>query len=366
MKKIIKKIVVILSLICIGLLFIGKAEVKANDVDNYNINSKVLYDETNTYNYLYDTTIPNGTEVKNGIDRSFNNDARYDMKSQNGNKVMSNKTQITVFTHGWNGHADSWGSGEDSLVTKLGKLINANIYTLNIDNNYDEKHIFLINDSNDKYYKNGYDKESSSIDASKPIILVFNGANTGYKNDYIYTQFNYAVSKVVYQVKIANGGVLPKLNLIGHSRGGLTNMQYALDHPQMIDSMYSFDTPYIGTTIAELDYNYADSSALELFNPEAAPGENDLANRDVYLKYLNRWNNNYDELYSNIRVMALGGTTSLRYLLSFLNSSFDSIPFIRALHSWLMNILGNNAGDQLYKALKVTLVALVTYIQAKT
>lgn len=31
-----------------------------------------------------------------------------------------------------------------------------------------------------------------------------------------------------------------------------------------------------------------------------------------------------------------------------------------------MNILGNNAGDQLYKALKVTLVALVTYIQAKT
>ena len=366
MKKIIKKIVVILSLICIGLLFIGKAEVKADDVDNYNINSKTLYDETNTYNYLYDTTIPNGTEVKNGIDRSFNNDARYDMKSQNGNKVMSNKTQITVFTHGWNGHADSWGSGEDSLVTKLGQLINANIYTLMIDKKYDENHNFSINDSNDKYYKNGDDKESSSIDASKPIILVFNGVNTGYKNDYIYTQFNYAVSKVVYQVKVANGGVLPKLNLIGHSRGGLTNMQYALDHPQMIDSMYSFDTPYIGTTIAELDYNYADSSALELFNPEAAPGENDLANRDVYLKYLNRWNNNYDELYSNIRVMALGGTTSLRYLLSFLNSSFDSIPFIRALHSWLMNILGNNAGDQLYKALKVTLVALVTYIQAKT
>lgn len=107
MKKIIKKIVVILSLICIWLLFIGKTAVKADDVDNYNINSKALYDETNTYNYLYDTTIPNGTEVKNGIDRSFNNDARYDMKSQNGNKVMSNKTQITVFTHGWNGHADS-------------------------------------------------------------------------------------------------------------------------------------------------------------------------------------------------------------------------------------------------------------------
>ena len=48
MKKIVKKIVVILSLICIGLLFIEKAEVKADDVDNYNINSKALYDETNT------------------------------------------------------------------------------------------------------------------------------------------------------------------------------------------------------------------------------------------------------------------------------------------------------------------------------
>lgn len=143
MKKIIKKIVVILSLICIGLLFIGETAVKADDVDNYNINSKALYDETNTYNYLYDTTIPNGTEVKNGIDRSFNNDARYDMKSQNGNKVMSNKTQITVFTHGWNGHADSWGSGEDSLVTKLGKLINANIYTLDLNDIYIMKRIIL-------------------------------------------------------------------------------------------------------------------------------------------------------------------------------------------------------------------------------
>ena len=78
MKKIIKKILVILSLICIGLLFIGKTEVKADDVDNYNINSKALY---------------------------------------------------TVFTHGWNGDAGSWGSGEDSLVTRLGKLINANIYS---------------------------------------------------------------------------------------------------------------------------------------------------------------------------------------------------------------------------------------------
>lgn len=366
MKKIIKKIVVILSLICIGLLFIGKTEVKADDVDNYNINSKTLYDETNTYNYLYDTTIPNGTEVKNGIDRSFNNDARYDMKSQNGNKVMSNKTQITVFTHGWTGDAGSWGSGEDSLVTKLGKLINANIYTLDFHINYNQYHDFLLYDSNDKYYKNGDDKESSSIDASKPIILVFNGVNTGYKNDYIYTQFNYAVSKVVYQVKVANGGVLPKLNLIGHSRGGLTNMQYALDHPQMIDSMYSFDTPYIGTTIAELDYNYADSSALELFNPEAAPGENDLANRDVYLKYLNRWNNNYDELYSNIRVMALGGTTSLRYLLSWLNNTFDVCTVASNVHNWLMKVAGEEIGDKLYKALKVTLVALVTYIQAKT
>lgn len=44
MKKIIKKIVVILSLICIWLLFIGKTAVKADDVDNYNINSKALYD----------------------------------------------------------------------------------------------------------------------------------------------------------------------------------------------------------------------------------------------------------------------------------------------------------------------------------
>ena len=56
------------------------------------------------------------------------------------------------------------------------------------------------------------------------------------------------LSKIVYDVKELNGGILPKVNLIGHSRGGLTNLQYALDHPDLVDSLISIGTPYFGTT----------------------------------------------------------------------------------------------------------------------
>lgn len=32
----------------------------------------------------------------------------------------------------------------------------------------------------------------------------------------------------------------------------------------------------------------------------------DITKEEVYMEYMNRWNNNYDRLYKNINVMALG------------------------------------------------------------
>ena len=61
------------------------------------------------------------------------------------------------------------------------------------------------------------------------------------------------LSKIVYDVKFLNGGELPKINLIGHSRGGLTNLQYALDHPDLVAGLYSMGTPYFGTDTGSTD-----------------------------------------------------------------------------------------------------------------
>ena len=65
--------------------------------------------------------------------------------------------------------------------------------------------------------------------------------------------------------------------------------------------------------MAELDMRFCEGSLRQLIDKEIAPGEQDLANPQVYLKLVNRWNSNYEEYYSHINVMALGGITSIQY-----------------------------------------------------
>ena len=286
MKKVIKYFLSFILIGLISLLFFSYLNSMAYE-DNY-FNSKAFYSQTNTYNYLYDTTVPDGTSIEDGIDVSFNNEARYDMSKQNGNVVSNNMAQITVFTHGWNGNESSFGYGENSLITKLARLQNANIYIFGFEEkpDYVNTHKLFLKKVNSDIYDASNSSLVDDVDPSKPIILVFDGYKTGLRNDFIYTQFNYALSRVVYSVKNANGGVLPKINLIGHSRGGLTNMQYALDHPQMIQSMYSFGTPYLGTSLAELDVNKCGCDFIKIFMPDSVSGEQDLADSNVYLKYL--------------------------------------------------------------------------------
>ena len=68
----------------------------ANGIDT-SIDSVDLYNETNTYNYILNTT--------NTSSYDFNNDARYDLNDRNANMVENEEPAITVFTHGWNGHS---------------------------------------------------------------------------------------------------------------------------------------------------------------------------------------------------------------------------------------------------------------------
>ena len=179
----------------LGILSVSAAEI------NLDINSKALYDQTNTFNYKYETTVLNGTKVVNGLDVDYKMDYRYNIESRNGNKVSTSSPQITVFTHGWQGNAGNWGYEDNSLVNIIQKKNNANIYTLSFESNYNDYHELTIKDSTGLYNKSGDEKIVKTVDTTKPIILVFDGANTGYKHDYIYTQFNYAVSRVVYEVK---------------------------------------------------------------------------------------------------------------------------------------------------------------------
>lgn len=60
------------------------------------------------------------------------------------------------------------------------------------------------------------------------------------------------LSSILYKLKDNYGGKIPKVNLVGHSRGGLTNLQYALDHPDIVENLISIGTPYFGSSSAKI------------------------------------------------------------------------------------------------------------------
>lgn len=299
----------------------------SNGIDT-SIDSVDLYNETNTYNYILNTT--------NTSSYDFNNDARYDLGNRNENEVENEEPAITVFTHGWNGNrntflSSNFDNGNESLVSKFNQVISFSDiyvakYTLEKENDKLKPKISLY-DITQSYLENGsysLSKTTDINDISKHIVIIFDGYNTFDGHDFIYTQFNYMMSNILYQYKKLNNNLLPRVNLIGHSRGGLTNMQYALDHPDIVASLISFGTPYLGTSTAELATEYADSLvsdwALENFqNGFINNGMKDLGTYSVYSKYYNRWNDNYDNLYSHINCLALGGVSTFDFLLDMTN-----------------------------------------------
>lgn len=305
MKKILG---LILSIISIMLIMLNNSHaIYASEDSTISFNDETLYNLTNTYAY-------------NSTHKEY--ESHYYMTDKNNLKVSEGKPLLTVFTHGLGGDASHWSNSgrkfsysNDSLITRLAKLINSNIYWVK----YDETNNLKIYDITEQVY-NGITGISSEIyvgnliekitDISKHSIIVFEANKTisNGKNEGVYTQFNYAISKIVYDISKLNNGTLPKMNLIGHSRGGITNMQYALDHPDLVHSIYSLGTPYTGSTTASIDLHILKGAFA------SKESEKEITDKVVYEKYMSRWNDNYESLYSNINVLAIGSYSSLSAL----------------------------------------------------
>ena len=306
--------------------FIAKADTTGKFVGvSGSPNDNSLYSVTNTYNYL-----GNNNEGEDE-DKSIYDYFDTGVGKKNTNSVYSGAPQITVLTHGLGGGAFHWSNNglnvfaydEDSLFMRIdeelsknggngahlywAKMININSFYL-----YDLK--TKPNDKN--VYLDNVNTVTSINDISKHIVIVFEAtysARNGY-NYQVYEEFNYMLSKIVYDVKCLNGGYLPKINLIGHSRGGLTNLQYALDHPHMVASMFSIGTPFFGS----------DTAATSLGAKIAiGTGRLDIINREVFTHYYERWNNDYDRLYSGINTHALGGYSDSDFVLDAIIASDD-------------------------------------------
>jgi len=296
---------------------------------SYGLDEIELYNQTNTYNYL-----------------DLNQDnSYYNTSARNNEIVESEKPTITVITHGLGGSASHWSNqgtddfafSNDSLINMLDLLsyektcVDSNVYWGYYDVNsnlylYDLKNSKNI-DSNGKYMK--IESIEKLADISKHIIVIFEASNGNKSNNGIYEEFNFMLSKIIYDVKVLNGGYLPKINLIGHSRGGITNLQYALDHPDLVDSIFSMGTPYFGSDTASTDLG-------------AQIGGNvvDIIDRTVFQGYFDRWINNYDKLYSNIHGFALGGYSDLNFVFDRL---IEDISAVQQCAPWITSELLSTA-----------------------
>ena len=193
--------------------------------------------------------------------------------------------QITVLTHGladFNG-ASHWSNtypttfneqvngkntqqahfsyDYDSLIHKLSvQAGGANIYWAKMD---DESLAYDLYDisggSNYTYHTDYYDAwqnrqlvTTTITNISKHIIIVFEASDGEASNAAVYDEFEYMLDDIIDKVQALNPEQrLPKVNLVGHSRGGITNLMYAIycKDPKVIHTMISVGTPYVGIAV---------------------------------------------------------------------------------------------------------------------
>ena len=85
-------------------------------------------------------------------------------------------------------------------------------------------------------------------DISNHMIILFEATWAAARGRHTvkYAEFRTMLNRIVVDFAYLTGGVFPKINLIAHSRGGLTSLDYAMDFYRLIYSINTIGTPFFG------------------------------------------------------------------------------------------------------------------------
>lgn len=308
---------------------------------------------------------------------------------------------ITVFVHGQGESALTWANekteksrnfiyDENSLIEKLrDDAGGANVYWAKMSkdengNSYDdnytrggtdennefysyEKNRFFLTELDDGHYEtNKAEPESQKFiteitDVTKHTIIVFeSGMPNSYHRD-VANELHTVIDRISYDFLILTGEI-PKVNLISHSRGGITSMMYATgyrenskidkveyiysdsavsgytdvgdgmyeknmsyssngtlinDHPYNVSELYSLGSPYNGT---KLDQSWAREIVQAFNNPSAK----NITDEEIQLEIRNNWNAACVK-NSDLALYANAGEISLTYLIGLLGEEREKI-----------------------------------------
>ena len=283
-------------------------------------------------------------------------------------KIGEDRTTVMTASVGFGDEAREWANTKKTVKEAQSKLVcDENEY---IDEGYPaaslraEYHNFDKQDNdrlinlypcntrmgNSYQYKTSKDSDSAihnlrDSDVTKHIIIVFESLEPktedektiAQSNDYVYAQLEYILDVLSYQYCQLTGK-LPTYNLIGHSRGGITNLQYALAHPNNVSSLYSMGSPYGGslfgsTTVGgeHIFLNIAGyKKGVEYISPEGNegiidynPGVLDTMDKELTDSYRNYWNDHYDKYYKHIIFRPIGTYVTFEFFVQLLIEVLD-------------------------------------------
>ena len=254
--------------------------------------------------------------------------------------------QVTVFTHGMGGTYKDWLS-EDSgekFVTDNNYLpfsvSKENAFVLNKRTDFGEQttvSLFPIEfDSFGRYKVYEYENEKidTIVDASKHIVLIYNGFNdtkAPFTNEEVYAPFEVALDTVLANLSEVLGGT-PQVNLVGHSRGGLVNLLYALDHPRVVRNLISIGTPYWGSTWGDALVSLLNVLPEGTVNIAPEP-YGPLLDPSSSVRLFARWRD--EPLCAGIRATAISCAQSF----AFFSSSLLAESVIEPLYQFFRNLL---------------------------
>ena len=215
---------------------------------------------------------------------------------------ISSCAEVTVFTHGMGGSYADWLASGDGWIKNEGffpfEISHENVFVLDASNTaatynpgafFDAGSLSIVplvfNEAGTHFRKASI--STYPVDFSKQIILVYSGindVNQATTNEAVYFHFEHSIDTFLYSLS-NEIGIVPKINLIGHSRGGITNLLYAMDHPQIVNNLISVGTPYGGSKLLKIINTYLGSPLQETlvsYQP--------LLNETSFNGYADRWN----------------------------------------------------------------------------
>jgi pimeloyl-ACP methyl ester carboxylesterase len=245
---------------------------------------------------------------------------------------------ITVLTHGLGGHAGHWSNdlktdasgkfgGETNLAYDPVSIIEkirgntlggvgirlfvakTNAAMWNITDEF-SLYEYTVNKALNPIAYNLPVYRTTITDFSQHTVIVIDSPDNVLKtHKQLYDELHYIIDKISYDY-YAWCGILPRINLIGHSRGGLINMDYAINHPKNVASIISLGTPYNGSWY---DNWLVEMLGITDFSSTGGMCITGECSCSYYFCNLNTrrstWNNTYAQ-NPHINFHAVSGTTS--------------------------------------------------------